>query len=120
MKKNFFSFLLLFIPFVYTGQIVGYVNVEYNIPVEFATVSLYKNSDSSLVSGNITDQNGAFKIDIPSPGNYFLVCSFVGYESKTIPNISISKKSATIDLSFILLNQGKQLKEVLIRFQIIQ
>ena len=114
MKKNFFSFLLLFIPFVYTGQIVGYVNVENNIPVEFATVSLYKNSDSSLVSGNITDQNGAFKIDIPSPGNYFLVCSFVGYESKTIPNISISKKSATIDLSFILLNQGKQLKEVLI------
>ena len=71
MKKNFFSFLLLFIPFVHTGQIVGYVNVENNIPVEFATVSLYKNSDSSLVSGNITDQNGAFKIDIPSQGITF-------------------------------------------------
>lgn len=55
-------------------------------PVSYATVALYRQADSSLITGSITNDQGEFRIGPLQGGDYFLAISFVGYQSveKTI------------------------------------
>lgn len=50
-------------------------------PLEFASVSLLSLSDSSLVTGDVTNAQGSFNITV-SPGNYILKAQFVSYLPK--------------------------------------
>ena len=50
-------------------------------PVAFASVALLQLPDSSMVTGNITLSDGAFKLDKVKPGSYYLRASFVGYKN---------------------------------------
>ena len=110
-KTLFFS---LFIPFVFSSQISGIIKDNFDKPIEYATVSLFNALDSTMVSGKITDKNGEFEIDKPSIGNYYLKCSFVGFQSVVVSNISITKKTSKIVLSPIILSIGTKLTEVTI------
>ena len=110
-KTLFFS---LFIPFVFSSQISGIIKDNFDKPIEYATVSLLNALDSTMVSGKITDKNGEFEIDKPSIGNYYLKCSFVGFQSVVVSNISITKKTSKIVLSPIILSIGTKLTEVTI------
>ena len=110
--KTIFFFLL--IPFIYKSQVTGLVIDNLNKPLQYATVSLFKTIDSTLISGKITDKNGKFKIDKPSIGNYYLKYSFVGLESLTVSDVIITKKTSKIELSPISLSIGSKLKEVTI------
>lgn len=49
-------------------------------PLEFATVSLKRMRDSSLVSGTITGSNGEFRLKDLPPGGYQMEVAFIGYE----------------------------------------
>lgn len=63
------------------GTIKGFVYDSYGgEPMEFTTVALKNISDSTVVSGVITDENGFFRIKDVSQGRYFLEISFMGYE----------------------------------------
>ena len=110
--KTFFFFLL--IPFVFSSQITGITKDNLEKPIQYATVSLFNALDSTIVSGKITDKNGEFEIDKPSIGNYYLKCSFVGFQSVLVSNIIITKKTSKIELSPISLSIGSNLKEVTI------
>lgn len=56
-----------------------------NKPIQYATVSILNFSDSSLVTGIITSQDGSFLIDNLSKGEYLLKVSFVGFKSYFFP-----------------------------------
>lgn len=60
------------------------------LPLSYASVALYKASDSNLVNGVITDTAGKFKIDHLNAGNFYLKIRFVGYQRKTIPSLELS------------------------------
>ena len=107
-------FFFLFIPFVFSSQISGITKDNFDNPIEYATVSLFNALDSTIVSGKITDKNGEFEIDKPSIGNYYLKCSFVGFQSVLVSNLIITKKTSKIELSPILLSIGSKLNEVTI------
>jgi iron complex outermembrane recepter protein len=62
-----------------TGRIL---NSDTNQPVEFAQVALMAITDSSLVTGGITDYNGRFEINPPGTGSFHLRISFIGYNEK--------------------------------------
>ncbi len=47
--------------------------------IDAATVSLYKNSDSSLVKINITDKAGNFEFQNLKPGKYYLLATSIGH-----------------------------------------
>ncbi|MCL6524553.1 MAG: TonB-dependent receptor [Thermoflavifilum sp.] len=47
-------------------------------PQAFATVRVFRLSDSALVDGAITDSLGRFQTSIPQPGDYWLVASLIG------------------------------------------
>ena len=85
--------------------ISGKVQDEQSAPIAYATVSVLR-SDSSLVTGAITDDDGAFALST-STGNYILQVSFVGYQThcQTV-------KSGTKDLLITLREESYALGEV--------
>lgn len=116
MKVTKLSIAFLFMSQFISGQITGKIqDTSDNYPLEYATVALYNQYDKSLVTGVITDIDGVFVIENIKNGRYYLEASFVGYSSKTIENIEITRANKKVDLGTINLVLGNQLNEVEIR-----
>ncbi len=82
-------------------------------PIEYANLVLYKQSDSSLVTGTITDATGKFVIKDVTADKYFLTANFIGYNKTNIANIEINKTNSFKMLDTIYLSQAsEELKEV--------
>lgn len=87
------------------GKLIGQSE---NNPLEYASVALYQAKDSSLVAGMVTDEEGEFLIMDLRPGDYYLLAQFLGYETRTIRPLSISK-GQLVDLGPIYLNPNQLL-----------
>ncbi len=98
------------------GIIKGEIkDINTNIAIEYATISLYNKIDSKLVDGTITDKNGFFVIKKLIPGNYYLEISFIGYEKKTIPNLTLKTNKKTQNIGLVKLNRSAtSLNEVVV------
>lgn len=59
--------------------------------IEFVSIAVYSAEDSTLAGGNITDLEGNFSLDGLDPGSYYLVVSFLGYQTQTIPNLTLAR-----------------------------
>lgn len=64
------------------GAIVGHSAKE---PLEYASISLLNATDTTLITGVLSDSEGQFKIERLKRGNYFLKIQFIGYETKQTP-----------------------------------
>src|ERR1700677_3023013 len=53
-------------------------------PVDYATVSVYKQGSTSPFNGASTDLKGNFIVDGISPGDYKVTVDFLGYKRHTI------------------------------------
>lgn len=73
-------------------------------PIEFATVSLLKISDSTIVTGGITSNTGVFEIVNVPEGNFYIKVEFIGYKAKFFNDISISNEQPIKDLGEISLS----------------
>ncbi len=78
-------------------------------PVEFATVSVFNEADSSLVTGGLTDLNGIFNVPV-TPGNYYIRIQFMGFEDVFVSGIIINKKNKVVNVGDI---QIKEIETVL-------
>lgn len=58
-------------------------------PLEFATIAILKNGQPE--GGSVTEADGSFSFKGLEPGAYEIVASFLGYETKRIPGIVITK-----------------------------
>jgi ferric enterobactin receptor len=66
------------------GGIAGQVSDELtSVPLEYASVSVNKTADSSLVTGVISDIRGKFNIKIQYAVNCYVQVRFVGDKTKT-------------------------------------
>lgn len=65
-----------------TYHISGSVMEENMQPLSFATIALYRGSDSTFISGTVSDQDGLFSLSHDDQGSYYLLFSFVGFQSK--------------------------------------
>lgn len=103
-------FLTLFTgtAFSQTGVKGKLIDQSENNPLEYASVAIYQVKDSSLVAGVVTDQNGKFTLDNLKSGDYYLLAQFLGYETKVISAISISKNQL-LDLGTIFLSPNQKL-----------
>ena len=63
-------------------------------PAYQATVRLLK-TDSSLVTGAITNEYGAFKVEAPSDGDYLVKVTSVGYDP-LVKNVSVKQGKAVV------------------------
>lgn len=55
-----------------------------NSPLPYATVAVMK-TDSTVVTGGVTDETGAYTIVVPARGHYLLSVSFIGYQTHYQP-----------------------------------
>jgi len=68
-----------------TGTVSGILNDETGKPMDYATVSLMKAQDSTVVKGTLSNETGAYTFDHITAGTYIIKATEVGY-SKAISN----------------------------------
>jgi outer membrane receptor protein involved in Fe transport len=92
-----------------TGTVSGKVTDGKDQTVlEYATVALKKATDSSLVTGSITNSEGAFILNGVPFGEYLLEVDFIGYQSQFFP-VSLSAEQPIHEEASIQLNAGDEL-----------
>lgn len=71
------------------------------VPLEFANIALYREADSTLVSGGITNERGHFELRGVDNGKYFLEANFIGFEKSEVNDIVIDGRNREVDLGRI-------------------
>ncbi|MTI21525.1 TonB-dependent receptor [Fulvivirga sp. RKSG066] len=83
-------------------------------PLEYATISLLKAADSTLVDGAITNAQGQFEIK-GKPGPHILRLQFISYETKFIDNIVFNRENRVVDAGTLTLSSDTEtLDEVVV------
>jgi ferric enterobactin receptor len=112
--KNIFTAFLILISFVAharpsaaeaKGQIKGkIIDSVTRTPVEYATVSIFKQGSTSPINGAVTDPKGNFSITGVAPGEYHLAIEFLGYRRKNIDHVIINSNSQDVSLGQIFIS----------------
>lgn len=89
-------------PGVITGRVFDAASQK---PIEYANVILFRQSDSAMVTGATSREDGRFKITALAPGNYYVNIQFIGYKTHRLGNVAITPAKAEINLGKILLEQ---------------
>ncbi len=77
-----------------TGKIIDHESGE---PVEFATVSLFKIKDSTLVTGAISNNQGIFLMEKVPYGMFYLKSTFIGYDAQLVSDIKVTPKAPNVN-----------------------
>ncbi len=113
MKPHYtFLLFLFFLPLLALSQsgsftIQGQVVDQNQEPVPFSNVALHRNTDSTMVTGAVTDAEGRFSIPAP-PGQYYLMVSFISYQPKTVP---VEVRNGNVNAGAIALRPERQILE---------
>ena len=70
-------------------------------PLMFASVVLKRETDSVMVSGSITNEEGRFAIEQLSSGIYFITINFVGYPAQSFNSIQLPPGVSTLNIGTI-------------------
>ena len=82
-------------------------------PLEFATVSVVRADDKSLITGSITDAEGRFSLAV-EPGEYVVKIQFVTFETKEI-SVIVGQGNRNPDLGTISMKPSvSELDEVVV------
>jgi len=107
-----FSFILLYTA-VAQVTITGLVVDLTSNPVSHANVLLLRQTDSSLVKGTITNDNGLYTLEKITEGKYLLSYSFTGYKQVFGRPITITKASENLAIDKVFLRRDlQQLEDV--------
>lgn len=100
MKKSLFAFVLSLITTLGVSQntITGKVVDDQNKAIYFATVALYSQQDSSIVSAESTEENGYFELKNVKEGDYYLIASMLGYQESLESEITVPNQELYFDL----------------------
>jgi outer membrane receptor protein involved in Fe transport len=90
------------------GKIEGKVFVKGDGPMEYANVALYREKDSSLVTGTVTDTDGTFVLKKVSFGQYYLEVDFIGFKKKRLSDLEVSRGKRKQDMGKIYLRETSQ------------
>ncbi|MCK6691309.1 MAG: TonB-dependent receptor family protein [Thermoanaerobaculia bacterium] len=95
------------------SQITGILSDEQEAPLPFATVLLLHAADSSLMKGELSGNDGIFRIkDIPS-GNYLVAVSILGFREHYSTVFELKNNIPIKDLGqIVMLEDAEHLKEV--------
>ena len=81
-------------------------------PIDYATVSIFSQKDSTLIAGGITDESGKFSVPVPY-GWFFIEARFLSYETKSLGPYYVHKQDKTFALGILAMKQSTaQLSEI--------
>ncbi|WP_020529117.1 TonB-dependent receptor domain-containing protein [Flexithrix dorotheae] len=119
MKRKILIILFTFYSFTGFAQeratVSGVVTEEETTgSLPFSTVILTLEATGETLSGTLADAEGRFLFSGVEPGQYMIICSFVGYQTTKVP-VLVGKKNNIYDLGKIALQvQTEELDEVVI------
>lgn len=90
---------------IITGKVVNAIN---NQPVPFANVTV-----QGLDKGAVSDENGVYSITSLDPGLYNIQASFIGFKTKTIFEIQVTR-ARPVQVDFELEEDASDLEEVVV------
>ena len=96
--KNLIRISLILFSIIMSGQqnkiiVIGnIVDQDTNIPLEYATVSIFKSGDSIVKYGGVSDSKGKFEIEV-SKGLYDFKIEYISFNEKLINGILVTKKT---------------------------
>ncbi|KQC00912.1 outer membrane beta-barrel family protein [Pedobacter sp. Hv1] len=95
------------------GKIIGKLVDEKNVPIPFATLSLYLQKDTTLIKGTLTSETGDFSFENLPFGTYAIKIEVLGYEQSVTNMIVIDEQKPQFTLAQIMLHiQVQQLREI--------
>lgn len=87
------------------GKITGVViDTTNGLPLEYANILIYRQKDTSLVTGGITNPDGAFSIDELPAGQYIVKVKFLGYQPHYVSNIRVMPNSPEVNVGKVYLS----------------
>lgn len=78
--------------------------------LEYATIMVYNQQDSSFVAGSISGKSGEFDIKL-KPGKYYVTVQFIAYKQITISNIEVEKGNRIRDLGDLFVSPDTEMLE---------
>lgn len=108
-------FILFFVPMSHaqTGaQLSGLVQDEAGKPLEFATVTLHRVADSSVVKAEFSDAQGTYRFSLPAAGQYRVSASQVGLNRMWSAPITVGTEPVTVEALKLSAAGSTTLKEV--------
>ena len=96
--KNLIRISLILFSIIMSGQqnkiiVIGnIVDQDTNIPLEYATVSIFKSGDSIVKYGGVSDSKGKFEIEV-TKGLYDFKIEYISFKEKLINGILVSKET---------------------------
>ncbi len=98
------------------GKVYGIIQDSAdNKAIEYATITLLRASDSSVISGTVSDGKGEFKMEDIANGQYKLNVSFIGYKAFMSAAFYVSNQNSEVDKGKIKISSGaKKLEEVIV------
>lgn len=116
MKAIFFSLVVFVICQPTFSQVSGKLTDAAGHSIPYATVSLLKASDSTLIRSALSSEMGDYKLDNVNPGQYILRLSSVGHRTLYTPVFELTTVQPSRDVGTQVLGEnGKHLGEVVIR-----
>ena len=79
-------------------------------PIEFANVALVPQSSTTPIDGTVCDAKGAFSLSRVAIGEYNLLISFIGFETKVL-KVSVDEKNEDINLGRVIISPTPQVLE---------
>jgi len=82
-------------------------------PIQFATIMVANAKTQKAITGTTTDEKGNFSLKVSTKDIYIEV-SFIGFQKKTITELTITEKKINLG-NVVLLENSENLGEVLVR-----
>ncbi len=93
--------------YIAAASLTGKVTDEEQLPVEFVAIGLYQSSDSSLIKGTLSEEQGLFTISEIVPGSYYISISYLGYK-RLIVDVIVEAGNTIKDLGDLILEPDVQ------------
>jgi outer membrane receptor protein involved in Fe transport len=91
------------------GKIIGKViDSSSDLPLEYATVTLFVTGKSKAFNGTTSDSTGDFTLTNIPHGSFNIVIEFIGYQTFNLNNITVNQKHGIIDLKNVFLKKKQE------------
>ncbi|UOQ67601.1 carboxypeptidase-like regulatory domain-containing protein [Hymenobacter volaticus] len=93
-------------------SIVGNVRTAAGAPLEFATITLHRATDSTVVATEFSDDKGAFRLAQATAGHYLVSASQVGFVRQWSKPFDVATEAVTLPPLTLPASGATALKEV--------
>lgn len=118
MRNLYITLLCLVFPYAIYAQdatISGRVLDNNNLPIEYASLELFSTTDSTLVTGGISNKKGKYQLKKIKTGKYYLRATFIGFKDRIVSKVVVSRTNNKIRLKDIKLEPSSiEMDEVVI------